>query len=48
MIEFLQAVRAAEYRPFDIMIEAKARDLALLRLREHLLHYAPELAAVVW
>lgn len=48
VIEFLQAVRAAEYRPFDIMIEAKARDLALLRLREHLLHYAPELAAVVW
>lgn len=28
---------------FDIMLEAKAGDLALLRLREDLAHYAPEL-----
>jgi UV DNA damage endonuclease len=29
--------------PFDIMLEAKAGDLALLRLQEDLLRYAPEL-----
>jgi UV DNA damage endonuclease len=34
--------------PFDIMLEAKAADLALLRLREDLRRYAPELAALVW
>jgi len=32
---------------FDIMLEAKAADLALLRLREDLRRYAPELAASV-
>ena len=30
---------------FDIMLEAKAKDLALLRLRKDILQYAPELAA---
>jgi UV DNA damage endonuclease len=30
--------------PFDVMLEAKAADLALLRLREDLLRFAPELA----
>jgi UV DNA damage endonuclease len=34
---------AAGLRPFDIMIEAKAGDLALLRLRDDLRRYAPEL-----
>ena len=34
--------------PFDIMLEAKAADLALLRLREDLRRYAPEVAAMVW
>jgi UV DNA damage endonuclease len=33
--------------PFDIMLEAKAADLALLRLREDLGRFAPELAAYV-
>jgi UV DNA damage endonuclease len=33
--------------PFDVMLEAKAADLALLRLREDLGRYAPELANVV-
>ena len=33
--------------PFDIMLEAKAADLALLRLREDLCRFAPELANVV-
>jgi UV DNA damage endonuclease len=34
--------------PFDIMLEAKAADLALLRLREDLRRYAPEAASQVW
>jgi UV DNA damage endonuclease len=34
--------------PFDIMLEAKAADMALLRLREDLRRYAPEAAALVW
>ncbi len=31
-------------RDFDIMLEAKARDLALLQLRNHLARYAPQLS----
>ncbi|MEZ4732117.1 MAG: UV DNA damage repair endonuclease UvsE [Caldilineaceae bacterium] len=31
-IEFMQAARSAGLRPFDVMLEAKAKDLALLRL----------------
>lgn len=46
-IDFLNAARAARVRAFDIMLEAKAKDLALLRLREHLARYAPDLAAWV-
>ena len=38
---------AAELRPFDIMLEAKAKDLALLRLREQIAQFAPELAGSV-
>lgn len=41
-IGLLRAVRTLP--PFDIMLEAKAGDLALLRLREDLARYAPELA----
>jgi UV DNA damage endonuclease len=33
---FWQAVGAGEARPFDIMLEAKAKDVALLRLRKDL------------
>lgn len=33
--------------PFDIMLEAKASDLALLRLREDLQRFAPEVARMV-
>lgn len=42
---FLTAARALP--PFDVMLEAKAGDLALLRLREDLARYAPEVAARV-
>jgi UV DNA damage endonuclease len=35
---------AAGLRPFDIMLEAKARDTALLQLRRDLVRFAPDLA----
>ena len=42
---FLAAARGLP--PFDVMLEAKAADLAVLRLREDLRQFAPELAAIV-
>jgi UV DNA damage endonuclease len=46
--EFARFVRAAAGQPpFDIMLEAKAADLALLRLRGDLSRIAPDLAAKV-
>lgn len=42
---FLAAARGLP--PFDVMLEAKAGDLALLRLRDDLRRYAPECAAWV-
>ena len=39
---------ASGNQPFDIMLEAKAGDLALLRLRDDLRAYAPAIAARVW
>ena len=35
-------------RDFDVMLEAKARDLALVKVRQDLAHYAPEVAAAVF
>jgi UV DNA damage endonuclease len=46
-VEFLTAARAAGVRPFDVMVEAKAKELAVLRLREQLAHFAPELAPLI-
>ena len=46
-IELLQGARAAGLRPFDIMLEAKAKELALLRLREQVAHFAPGLSALL-
>ena len=40
-IDFLRSL--PPMRPFDIMLEAKARDLALLQLRKHLASYAPDI-----
>jgi len=40
--DFLRAARSAGSRDIDVMLEAKAQDLALLRLREHLRRFAPE------
>lgn len=46
-IEFMQAARAAALRPFDVMLEAKAKDLALLRLRTQIATFAPELMKAI-
>ena len=40
----MQAARKAALRPFDIMLEAKAKDLALLRLRTQIATFAADLA----
>lgn len=42
-IDLLHTAHEAKLRPFDIMLEAKAHDLALLRLRTQIATYAPEL-----
>jgi UV DNA damage endonuclease len=47
VIDLLQGALAARLRPFDIMLEAKAKDLALLRLREQIPLFAPQLAPIV-
>lgn len=43
--EFITFMRLAEGLEFDVMLEAKAKDLALIRLRSDLLSYAPDVAA---
>jgi UV DNA damage endonuclease len=45
--EFIALLRlsAGRMRPFDVMIEARGRDLAALRLRADLVRYAPDLAS---
>ena len=43
--EFIEFLRAAEgKRPFDVMVEARARDLAVLRLQDDLARYGPDVA----
>jgi UV DNA damage endonuclease len=43
--EFIAFMRSAAALDFDVMLEAKAKDLALLRLRQDLVRYAPDVAA---
>jgi UV DNA damage endonuclease len=43
--EFIGFMRQCQGLAFDVMIEAKAKDLALLRLRADLGRYAPDVAA---
>jgi UV DNA damage endonuclease len=43
--EFITFMRQAAGLDFDVMLEAKSKDLALVRLRADLLRYAPEIAA---
>lgn len=46
-IDLVQMAQAQCAPPFDILLEAKAHDLALLRLREQIAHFAPALAPLV-
>jgi UV DNA damage endonuclease len=43
--EFCAFMRMAEGLEFDVMLESKVKDLALLRLRPDMLRYAPDVAA---
>eukprot|EP00913_Durusdinium_trenchii_P010580 g9924.t1 len=43
--EFATFIRTVDEFDFDVMLEAKSKDLALLRLRADILHYAPDIAA---
>ena len=43
--EFATFMRTVDGIDFDVMLEAKAKDLALLRLRPDLLRYAPDVTA---
>jgi UV DNA damage endonuclease len=42
--EFISFLRLMSDQEFDVMIEAKAKDLALLRLRQDLVRFAPDIA----
>lgn len=42
-VDFLRATQAANLPDFDVMLEARAKDLALLRLRQDLARFAPDL-----
>jgi len=46
-VDLLQMAHDHGLRPFDLMIEAKAKELALLRLRDQIADYAPTLAPYV-
>ncbi len=43
--EFIGFMRQAEGLVFDVMLEAKVKDLALIKLRPDLVRYAPDVAA---
>ena len=43
--EFITFMRVAEGLTFDVMLEAKVKDLALIKLRPDLVRYAPDVAA---
>ncbi len=42
--EFINFMRVADNLRFDVMLEAKVKDLALLRIRRDLARYAPDIA----
>ncbi len=42
--EFVTFMRRAGHLDFDVMLEAKVKDLALIRLRPDMLRYAPDVA----
>ena len=43
-IAFLRTAREAALPDFDVMLEVRAKDLALLRLRQNLTRFAPALS----
>lgn len=43
--EFMSFMRAAADLSFDVMLEAKVKDMALIRLRPDMLRFAPDVAA---
>ncbi len=43
--EFMGFMREAKDLAFDVMLEAKVKDMALIRLRPDMLRYAPDVAA---
>ena len=43
--EFMSFMRKAKDLAFDVMLEAKVKDMALIRLRPDMLRYAPDVAA---
>ena len=45
--EFARFMRDADGLEFDVMLEGKAKDISLLKLRSDLLRYAPDVAARV-
>ena len=44
--EFIGFMRQVGHLDFDVMLESKVKDLALLRLRPDMLRYAPDVAAM--
>ena len=42
--EFMTFMRGAAHLDFDVMLEAKVKDMALIRLRPDMLRYAPDAA----
>ncbi|MBX2998440.1 MAG: hypothetical protein KF893_08000 [Caldilineaceae bacterium] len=47
VIDLLVQAHRLGLRPFDIMLEAKAKEIALLRLRDQIARFAPKLAPVM-
>lgn len=47
LVDLLRLAHANRLRAFDVMLEAKGKDLALLRVREQLAQFAPDLAPLV-
>jgi hypothetical protein len=45
-MDFVRKVKTIDLPAFDFMLEAKAKDLAVLQLREHLTRFAPD--ATYW
>ncbi len=47
VIDLLSQALRLGLRPFDVMLEAKAKDIALLRLRDQIKRFAPKLSLMI-